>query len=99
MPNPQNPRKRFQYRYEVLNKAVDDIEEDIDNKLINRAKNKLRTLLRGKDYAKDMREAEKSGQRVISSRHHSLLKRVKKMEEQMIKSGAKQEEADQDKMP
>ena len=91
MPNPQNPRARFQYRYEVLNKAVDKIEKDIDNKLINRAKNKLRTLLRGEDYAQDMREAEKSGQRVITARHHSLLKRVKKMEEQMLKSGAREE--------
>jgi hypothetical protein len=99
MPNPQKPEDRFNYRYTVLTDAADAIENELKGKYPYKAKRLFARYFKGKKFEDNMEEARKLGQRTITARHHSLLQRIKKMERQIFKSDAKQQEADRDKIP
>lgn len=81
--------KFTQAEYEKLSKQLDDIEESRSNTLFKRVRNKVRSLYMTEDQMTDMKERERFGQRAITGKHNSLLKRVKAMEAQMIKDANK----------
>ena len=86
MPNPVS-----QSEYKKLKKQLDAVERSKNNTLFNKVRRKVRSLYMNKDKIQDLEEGELSSmkQRVVSSKHHSLLRRVEAMEKQMIKDGNK----------
>ena len=86
MPNPVS-----QSEYEKLKKQLDAVERSKNNTLFNKVRRKVRSLYMNKDKIQDLEEGELSSmkQRVVSSKHHSLLRRVEAMEKKMIKDGNK----------
>ena len=86
MPNPVS-----QSEYKKLKKQLDAVERSKNNTLFNKVRRKVRSLYMNKDKIQDLEEGELSSmkQRVVSSKHHSLLRRVEAMEKKMIKDGNK----------
>ena len=78
-------KKKFtQADYEKLSKQLDQAEAASSNTLFKRVRNKVRSLYMSEDAMQDMKEKERMGQRAITGKHYSLLKRVREMEKQMI---------------
>ena len=85
------PKPVSESEYEKLKKQLDAVERSKNNTLFNKVRRKVRSLYMNKDKIQDLEEGELSSmkQRVVSSKHHSLLRRVEAMEKQMIKDGNK----------
>ena len=81
--------KFTQAEYEKLSKQLDQAESARNNTLFKRVRNKVRSLYMTEDQMTDMKEKERFGQRAITGKHNSLLKRVEAMEAQMIKDANK----------
>ena len=75
--------KFTQARYEELSKQLDEAERKSSNTLFKKVQRKVRSLYMSKDKMEDLSEKERASQRVITSNHYSLLKRVRQMEGQM----------------
>ena len=80
MPDPVS-----QSEYKKLSKQLDAVERSKNNTLFNKVRRKVRSLYMNKDKIQDLEEGELSTmkQRVVSSKHHSLLRRVEAMEKKM----------------
>ena len=83
--------KFTQSEYEELSKQLDEVEQSHSNTLFKRVQRKLRSLYLSGDKIQSLEEGKSSTmqQRVVSSKHHSLLRRVEAMEKQMLKDGNK----------
>jgi hypothetical protein len=86
MPDPVS-----QSEYKKLSKQLDAVERSKNNTLFNKVRRKVRSLYMNKDKIQDLEEGELSTmkQRVVSSKHHSLLRRVEAMEKKMYEDGNK----------
>lgn len=86
MPDPTSKSE-----YEKLSKQLDAVERSKSNTMFKRVRRKVRSLYMSKDKIQNLEEGELSTmkQRVVSSKHHSLLRRVEAMEKQMLKDGNK----------
>ena len=86
MPDPVS-----QSEYKKLSKQLDAVERSKNNTLFNKVRRKVRSLYMNKDKIQDLEEGELSSmkQRVVSSKHHSLLRRVEAMEKKMHEDGNK----------
>ena len=72
-------------RYDKLSRELDKVEAKKSNTLLKKFKRKVQGLYKSEDQMRDEREMAKRGQRTLSGRHYSLLKRVEELEEYMNK--------------
>jgi len=72
-------------RYDKLSRELDKVEAKKSNTLLKKFKRKMQGLYKSEDQMQDEREMAKRGQRTLSGRHYSLLKRVEELEEYMNK--------------
>ena len=72
-------------RYDKLSRELDKVEAKKSNTLLKKFKRKGQGLYKSEDQMQDEREMAKRGQRTLSGRHYSLLKRVEELEEYMNK--------------
>jgi hypothetical protein len=72
-------------RYDKLSRELDKVEAKKSNTLLKKFKRKVQGLYKSEDQMQDEREMAKRGQRALSGRHYSLLKRVEELEEYMNK--------------
>jgi hypothetical protein len=72
-------------RYDKLSRELDKVEAKKSNTLLKKFKRKVQGLYKSEDQMQDEREMAKRGQRTLSGRHYSLLKRVKELEDYMNK--------------
>ena len=72
-------------RYDKLSRALDKVEAKKSNTLLKKFKRKVQGLYKSEDQMQNEREMAKRGQRTLSGRHYSLLKRVEELEEYMNK--------------
>ena len=72
-------------RYDKLSSELDKVEAKKSNTLLKKFKRKVEGLYKSEDQMQDEREMAKRGQRTLSGRHYSLLKRVEELEEYMNK--------------
>jgi len=72
-------------RYDKLSRELDKVEAKKSNTLLKKLKRKVQGLYKSEDQMQDEREMAKRGQRTLSGRHYSLLKRVEELEEYMNK--------------
>jgi hypothetical protein len=72
-------------RYDKLSRELDKVEAKKSNTLLKKFKRKVQGLYKSEDQMQDEREMAKRGQRTLSGRHYSLLKRVEELEEYMNK--------------
>tara|TARA_R100000951_G_scaffold107281_1_gene102536 strand:- start:89 stop:331 length:243 start_codon:yes stop_codon:yes gene_type:complete len=70
-------------RYDKLSRELDKVEAKNSNTLLKKFKRKVEGLYKSEDQMQDEREMAKRGQRTLSGRHYSLLKRVEELEEYM----------------
>jgi hypothetical protein len=72
-------------RYDRLSRELDKVEAKKSNTLLKKFKRKVQGLYKSEDQMQDEREMAKRGQRTLSGRHYSLLKRVEELEDYMNK--------------
>lgn len=72
-------------RYDKLSRELDKVEAKKSNTLLKKFKRKVQGLYKSEDQMQNEREMAKRGQRTLSGRHYSLLKRVEELEKYMNK--------------
>lgn len=99
MPKGSSPSQVMKSRYSMLVKQLDKAEAEADSGLFKKVKRKLQSLYKSEYEMKDAKEAEKSGQRVMTAEHFKLARRVAKIERNMLKQDRMAEEVKKDQQP
>lgn len=99
MPKGSGPAKNMEARYSLLSKELDKAEKSRSNSLFARVRGKIERMVYGEEGAADMAEERKLDQRALSAKHYSLLKRVRKIEKNMLTQGKMAERVEKDLEP